>query len=142
MYVYLIALDQIFKVVDTRRVSASFCQWWLRYAKVSLRIDVFERRMLTGSCPFSLFICLNATISEWLSAFTLIETICPKTFSKSLLKGAKSPPPVDVRRSKTSMLKLPDALWLFGSDPNSLPDMKTTCCRCCPSSLRKQQQSF
>jgi len=124
--------------VDTRRVSASFCQWWLRYAKVSLRIDVFERRTATGSCPFSLFICLNATIFVWLSVFTLIETICPQICSKSPLKSAKSPLPVDVRRSKTSLPKLPDALWLFGSDPNSLPDVKMTCCRCCRSAVKWQ----
>ena len=38
---------------------------------------------------------------------TVIETICPKMCSKSRLKSAKSPLSVDVRRSKTSLLKLP-----------------------------------
>ena len=38
--------------------------------------------------------------------FTLIETICLKVSWKSRLKSAKIPLPVDVRRSKTSLLKL------------------------------------
>ena len=40
------------------------------------------------------------------SVLILIETICPKIWSKSRLKRAKSSLPVDVRRSKTSLLKL------------------------------------
>ena len=44
---------------------------------------------------------LDATKFAWLNVFTLIETICPKIFPKSRLKSAKSPLPVDVRRSKT-----------------------------------------
>ena len=43
----------------------------------------------------------------WLSVFTLIETICPKVCSKSRLKCAKSPLSVDMRRSKTLLLRLP-----------------------------------
>ena len=41
-----------------------------------------------------------------LSIFTLKETICPKLCSKSRLKSAKGSLPVDVRRSKTSLLKV------------------------------------
>jgi len=41
------------------------------------------------------------------SVFIVIQTICPKIGSKTRLKSAKSPLPVDVRRSKTSLLKLP-----------------------------------
>ena len=41
-----------------------------------------------------------------LSVFTLIDPICPKICSKARLKSAKSPLPVDVRRSKTSPLKV------------------------------------
>ena len=37
----------------------------------------------------------------------LIETICPKIRAKSLPKNTKSQFPVDVRCSKTSLLKLP-----------------------------------
>ena len=38
--------------------------------------------------------------------FTLKETICPKICSKLRLKSAKGPLPVDLRRSKTSLLKV------------------------------------
>ena len=69
--------------------------------------DVFERRMSTGSGRFSLLICLDVTKFVLLSVFTLIETICPKICSKSRLKGAKKQLPVDVRRSKKLLLKLP-----------------------------------
>ena len=41
-----------------------------------------------------------------LRVFTLKETICPKICSKSRLKSAKGSLPVDVRRSKTSLLKV------------------------------------
>ena len=41
-----------------------------------------------------------------LSVFTLKETCFSKFFSKSRLKWAKSPLPVDVHRSKTSLLKV------------------------------------
>ena len=40
-----------------------------------------------------------------------IETIYRKVCSKSQLKSAKSLVPVDVRRSKTSLLKLPTVMW-------------------------------
>ena len=50
---------------------------------------------------------LDATKFVLLSVFTLIETICPKICSNLRPKNAKSPLPVDVRRSKTSLLKLP-----------------------------------
>ena len=65
------------------------------------------RRTSTGSEPFPLLISLDATIFILPSVFILIETICPKNCSKSGLKSAKRPFPVDVRRSKTSLLKLP-----------------------------------
>ena len=75
----------------------------------SLSSDVFERRTSTGSEPFALLISLDATIFVLLSVLTLIETICPKIWFKLRLKSAKSPLPVDVRRSKTSLLKLPNS---------------------------------
>ena len=74
----------------------------------SLSNDVFERRTSTGSEAFSLLISLDAATFVLLSVLTLIETICPKICSKSRLKSAKSPLPVDPRRSKTSLLKLPN----------------------------------
>ena len=50
----------------------------------------------------------NGCVKDYLllRAFTLIETICPKISSKSRFKSAKSPLQVDVRSSKTSLLKL------------------------------------
>ena len=54
---------------------------------------------------------LNATKFVLLSVFTLKGTFCPRICSKSRLKSAKSPYPVDVRRSKTSLLKLPMWEW-------------------------------
>ena len=68
--------------------------------------NVFGRCMSTGSELFSALICLEATKFVLLSVFTLKETICPRICSKTLPRSAKSPLPVDVRRSKTSLLKL------------------------------------
>ena len=73
----------------------------------SLSSDVFERHASTGSEPFSILVSLCATVFVLPSVLILIETICPKICSKSRLKSAKRPFPVDVRRSKTSLLKLP-----------------------------------
>ena len=78
----------------------------------SLRRDVFEGCTSTGSEPFTLLIRLDATKFVFLSVFTLKETICPRICSKSLLKSGKTRLPVDVRCSKTSLLKLPN-LALF-----------------------------
>ena len=75
----------------------------------SLSSDVFERRTSTGSEPFPLLISLDATVFILPSVLILTETICPKICSKSRLKSAKGPFPVDVRRSKTSLLKLPSS---------------------------------
>ena len=55
---------------------------------------------------FSPLIRLDVTKYVLLIVFILIETICPKGCSKSQLKCAKSLLPVDVRRSKTLLLKL------------------------------------
>ena len=73
----------------------------------SLSSDVFERRTSTGSEPFSLVISLYATVFVLPSVLILKGTICPKFCSEARLKCAKSLFPVDVRRSKTSLLKLP-----------------------------------
>ena len=73
----------------------------------SLSSDVFELRTSTGSEPFPLLISLDTTVFILPSVLILTETICPKICSKSRLKSAKRPFPVDVRRSKTSLLKLP-----------------------------------
>ena len=73
----------------------------------TLSKDVFERRTSTGSEAFSLFICLDANKLVLLSLFSLLKTIYPRVSTKPLPNDAKSPLPVDVRRSKTLLLKLP-----------------------------------
>ena len=73
----------------------------------SLSRGVFERRTSTGSETSSLLICLHAIKFVLLSVFTLIETICPIISSKSRPRSAISQLLVDVRGSKTSLLKLP-----------------------------------
>ena len=60
---------------------------------------VFQWRMWTGSKTFPLLICLDNIKFVSLSFFTLIEAIWLKIWAKSL--------PVDVHRSKTSLLTLP-----------------------------------
>ena len=61
-----------------------------------------------GSEAFSLLICLDATkfVLLHVSVFTVIATTCPKIWTKPLPMNAKSPLPVDERRSQMSLLKL------------------------------------
>ena len=73
----------------------------------SLSKDVFERRTSAGSEVFSLFICLDTTKFVLLSFFSPIKTIYLRVSTKLQPNAAKSPLPVDVRRSKTLLLKLP-----------------------------------
>ena len=73
----------------------------------SLSKDVFERRMSIGSEAFSIFICLDADKFVLPSLFSLVKTIYPRVSTKPLPNDAKSPLPVDFRRSKTLLLKLP-----------------------------------
>ena len=85
---------------------------WLDIGQASSRSigsfssDVFDCLTSTGSEPFPLLVCLNATKFVLLSVFTILETISPKVCSKSRLKSAKSPLLVDARGSKTSLLRL------------------------------------
>ena len=74
----------------------------------TLSKDVFERRTSTGSEAFSLFICLDANKLVLLSFFSLLKTIYPRVSTKPFPSDAKSSLPVDVRRSKTLLLKLPN----------------------------------
>ena len=79
--------------------------WVPRYRHLvpigSLSKDVFERRTSTGSESFSSFICLDANKFVLLSFFSLIKTIYPRVSTKPPPNDAKSPLPVDVRRSQT-----------------------------------------
>ena len=76
----------------------------------SLSKDVFERRTSTGSEAFSLFICLDTTKFVLLSFFSPIKTIYLRVSTKPQPNAAKSPLPVDVRRPKTLLLKLPNTI--------------------------------
>ena len=76
----------------------------------TLSKDVFEPRTSTGSEAFSLFIYLDANKLVLLSFFSLLKTIYPRVSTKSFPSDAKSPLPVDVRRSKTLLLKLPNLI--------------------------------
>ena len=73
----------------------------------TLSKDVFERRTSTGSEAFSLFIYLDANKLVLLSFFSLFKAIYPRVSTKPLSNDAKSPLPVDIRRSTTLLLKLP-----------------------------------
>ena len=57
---------------------------------------------------FSLFICLDAKKFVLLSFFSIIKAIYPRISTKPLPNDAKSPLPVDVRLSKTLLLKPPN----------------------------------
>ena len=73
----------------------------------SLSRDVFERPTSTGSELFSLLVCLDANKFVLLSLFSPLKTIYSRVSTKPLPNDAKSSLPVDVRRSKTLLLKLP-----------------------------------
>ena len=57
-----------------------------------------------------------------LSFFSLLKTIYPRVSTKSFPSDAKSPLPVDVRRSKTLLLKLP--IGLEAKSPRNVVKMK------------------
>ena len=83
----------------------------------NLSKDVFERRTSTGSEAFFLFIYLDAIKFSLLTFFSLLKTIYPRVLTKPLPNDAKSPLPVDARRSKTLLLKLPSS----GPDKTAMP---------------------
>ena len=78
-----------------------------REKKGNLSKDVFERRTSTRSEAFSLFIRLDANKFVVIIFFSLIKTIYPRIWTKPLPIDGKSQLPVDVRPSKTLLLKLP-----------------------------------
>ena len=69
----------------------------------SLSKHVFELRTSTGSVVFFPPLCLYATWFVLLSVFTHKKKICLRIIGKNTTRWL----PVDVRRSKTSLLKLP-----------------------------------
>ena len=93
--------------------------WVLRQwrNRASLRWELDQRLFLCDTrqpevMPVLPFMCLDANKFVLLSVFTLIKTIYPSVWTKPVPNDAnKSPPSVDVRRSKTLLLKLPIFLW-------------------------------
>ena len=111
----------VFNASDSQRISRFTKNNATTVTSVGENIWVFEQRTLTGSESFSLSICLDSCLDDtkfvFPSVLTLIETIYPKICSRAKPKSAKSPLPVDVRRSKTSLLKLPLFRQLKASRP-------------------------
>ena len=91
----------------TYKIPTMLCPFARGLTSGNLSKDVFERRTSTGSEVFSLLICLDANKFVLLSFSSLIKTIYPRFSTEPLPNDAKSPLPVDVRRSKTLLLKLP-----------------------------------
>ena len=87
---------------------------------------VFERRTSTGSEVFFILKHLDAPKFVFLSVLTIIETSCPKRWAKPLSKNEKRPLPVDVRRSKTSLLK-----FTIASPRVALTNSRTSYVQCC-----------
>ena len=99
-------LEQIFGQIVSIRVKTLsntnlVASTHIKREKRSLPVDLCRSKTSLLKLP-----CLDATKFVLLRVFTLIETIFPKICLKSRLKSAKSLLPVDVRRSKTSLLKL------------------------------------
>ena len=79
----------------------------LRSLLGSLSSDVFERRTSTGNGQFALLgrdfeQIFGQIVSIRIKTLGNINTVASR-----LIKRGKGSPPVDVRRSKTSLLKLP-----------------------------------
>ena len=71
------------------------------------RKDAFEPRTSTVSMVVFLSLCLYLNKFVLLSVLTHKGKICLRIRAKPLRENAKSLLPVDVRRSKMSLLKLP-----------------------------------
>ena len=74
--------------------------------------ELKQRRSSTASKAF----CLDANKFVLISFLSLTKTIYPRVSTKPLPDDAKSPPQVDVHRSKTLLRKLPIKIltWLRG----------------------------
>ena len=73
----------------------------------SLSNDVFERHMSTGSCPFSFLGDGFAQIFSQIVSIRVKKLSNTNYIASRHITREKSSLPVDVRRSKTSLLKLP-----------------------------------
>ena len=73
----------------------------------SLSNNVFERRTSTGSGLFSFFDCGFAQIFSQIASITVKKLRNTNFISARHVKRENTSLPVDVRRTKTSLLKLP-----------------------------------
>ena len=98
------------QTVFTRERQLCICNSLKKQPRLlgSLSKDVFERRTSTGSEAFSLFIYLDSNKFVLLSFFSLIKMIYSRVSTEPLPNDAKSQLLVEVRRSKTLLLKLPN----------------------------------
>ena len=94
---------------------------WIRAYSISFSSS-------TGSKALSLLICYDASKFVLVSVYSLIKTIWPKLWAKSLPKNENSPLPFDERRSKTSLFKFsnmvywrPSLLLTYRKSPIKLP---------------------
>ena len=84
-------------------------KWWRRWRvwKIGSLIEgVFGRSTSTEIKAFYRLIWLDGTTFVLPCFLTLIQTICRKSLAITFPKNGKSPLPVDLRRSKTSLLEL------------------------------------
>ena len=110
-------------------------KWWRRWRvwKIGSLIEgVFGRSTWTEIKAFYRLIWLDGTTFVLPCFLTLIQTICRKSLAITLPKNGKSPLPVDLRRSKTSLLELlmkglsdgfllPSQLQTHGRGPRGRP---------------------
>ena len=95
--------------------SSLSCEQGYKNEKLGiLRKGVFERRKSNGSEILFILKHLDATKFVLLSVFTIIEAICLRSWAKPPSKNEKRLLPVDVFRSKTSLLKLSNILVRLG----------------------------
>ena len=101
------------KILDLKSSSEQifFENWrWVPLTRVSLGSlsnNVFERRTLTGSGLFSFFDGSFAQIFSQIASITVKKLRNTNFISPRHVKRENTSLPVDVRRSKTLLLKLP-----------------------------------
>ena len=97
-------------IYDQASVVQSLDMQWMSISKPtlgSLSINVFERRTSTGSGLFSFFDGGFAQIFSQIASITVKKLRNTNFISSRHVKRENTSLPVDVRRSKTSLLKLP-----------------------------------
>ena len=106
---FLLAKFQLVSCNPSLAISwqMTYTQKLPKLCSATLSKDVFERRTSTGSEVFSLTMRLYAKKFVLISFFSLIRMIYLRVSTKPPLNDAKRPLPVDVRHSKTLLLKLP-----------------------------------